>query len=166
MRVLGRGRDFLHYICSRPTGGGVFGDAAIGAGYGSDGQFGLRFSAPYGDGDVHAFDGADFGDEFAGARAESFAAHPLFEHSPHCQREEPSGARQPATKEQPEGGGGTPQQPDEDVRFDSLGFLVVDRAQFEAAFGGAECGLGLRELDIPTPQFGGVGFEATERSEP
>ena len=38
-----------------------FGDVALGARDGSDRQFGLRFAPAYGDGDVHAFDRADFG---------------------------------------------------------------------------------------------------------
>ena len=103
-----------------------FGDVSVGARYGSDGQFGLRFAASHGEDDVHAFDGAYFGDEFAGACSESFAVHPLFEHSPHreCQKAH------------------------KDVRFDSFDFVVVNGAQLEVAFGGAECGFGLREATV------------------
>ena len=42
--------------------------------------------------------------------------------------------------------------------FDAFGLLMVDRAQLEVALGGAEGGFGLGELDVPTPQFGRVGF--------
>ena len=52
-----------------------------------------------------------------------FTRHPLLEHTPLREREEA----------------------DEDVRFDTRAGLVVDGAQFQIAFGGAERGFGLGE---------------------
>ena len=44
--------------------------------------------------------------------------------------------------------------------FDAAGLLVIDGAQVGSALGGAEGGFRLRELDIPAPQLGGIGFRA------
>jgi len=42
----------------------------------------------------------------------------------------------------------------------ACGLLVIDGAQFEVAFGGAEGGFGLGGLDMPAPELGGIGFRA------
>ena len=97
------------------------GDAFFWSGHGTDGQFSAGLPAFDREDDVHAFDGADFGDEFPGTSAQAFAMHPLFEHAPLGQGEEA----------------------DEDMGFDAFGFLVVVGAQFEVALRGSKSGLGL-----------------------
>jgi hypothetical protein len=44
------------------------------------------------------------------------------------------------------------------VDLDPFGFLMVDRAQTYVALGRAESRFGLRQLKIPAPELGGVGF--------
>jgi hypothetical protein len=101
--------------CDAETGQ-QFGNVAIRTRYGWNDELGLHFAPPHRLHDVHAFDGADLLDEFPRTGSKAFAAHPLFEHSPHRHS----------------------QKADEDLGFDPVGFVVVDRAQFKVALGGSK----------------------------
>ena len=101
------------------------GDIGVGLGHGAQAQGEHASGAFDRDGDIHGTDGGAGGDDFAGTGAEAFALHPHFRGTPQ----------------------GEAQKADEQMGFDPVGFLMIDRAQAQIAFGRAESGFGLGEIN-------------------
>ncbi len=118
---------FLHYILDKfgalgqaeAEVGEQEGDIGVGLGQGEH-----AFGAFDRDGDIHGADVGEGGDDFAGTGAEAFGLHPYFQRPPQ----------------------GEAQKADEQMGFDPVGFLMIDRAQAQIAFGRAESGFGLGEF--------------------